>query len=775
MGRKEDAARKAKAQAKAVSLKESDRNAAVDKVAKEELLKGTGNVKRAAVLDTAVVTGVLASREQATDVKIDKFAMSVYGKEFIKDTMLELNYGNRYGLIGMNGSGKSTMLAAIAAREVPIPDHIDIWFLDTEAKPEEVTAVQAVVNVVASEHQRLEELSMQLIEEDAELNAEIVEKIQERLDKMEPSTFEPRACELLHGLGFTRTMMQKFTKDMSGGWRMRVSLSQALFVEPMLLLLDEPTNHLDLGACVWLEDYLSKYAHTLLFTSHSEDFLNGVCTNIMQLTQKGTLVTWGGNYDMYWQTRTEQEKNMLTKYQKEQDDIAHLKDFIRSCGTFSNLRKQADSKQKVIDKMVENGLTEKPTPDVTYKFGFPESEQISPPALAFHSVSFSYSGLKEDHLYENLDLGVDQQSRVALVGPNGAGKSTLLKLMLNEIEPTEGQVKRNGKLRLGHYNQHSEEVLNLEMSPIDFMKDLYPKGITTSSGLTYMEDKDWRSKLGPFGITGEFQTRKMKTFSDGLKTRVVMVLIALTNPHVLLLDEPTNHLDMECIDALAEAINKFSGGLILVSHDFRLIGQVAQEIWVCDKKTITPWKGDIKSYKKHLKKEVTKKFATAGGPPMATDSKTAPKPAAKSATAAKAAPAVKKAADTSKDAKDFFADKEAKKAEKEAKEAAAKEAKEAMKEKEEADAAKRAADTEAEMAKAMAKAGVDKEADPFVDIPESKFKKGDTVRIDKENCVINGREGTIVSDARMEDYQVTFDVQVRTRTRPFAETDLVAV
>lgn len=389
---------------------------------------------------------------------------------------------------------------------------------------------------------------------------------------------------------------------------MRVALAQALFVEPMLLLLDEPTNHLDLGACVWLEEYLAKYPNTLLFTSHSEDFMNGVCTNIMQLTQKGTLVTWSGNYAAYVKTRTELEKNQLTAWKKETDDIAHLQAFIRSCGTYKDMLIQAASKQKIIDKMVDKGLTEKPEVDPTYAFSFPDSEKISPPVLAFGNVSFSYSGKKEDHLYENLELGVDLDSRIALVGPNGAGKSTLLKLMLADIEPTEGEVKKSGKLRIGHYNQHSEAVLDLEKTPLQFLKDLYPNGIITTAGLTKMEDPAWRGRLGSFGITGEFQTRKMNTMSDGMKTRVVMLLISLVNPHVLLLDEPTNHLDMQCIDALAAAINKFTGGLVLVSHDFRLIGQVAKEIWVCDNKTIAPWNGDIQSYKTHLKKQVMKKF-----------------------------------------------------------------------------------------------------------------------------------------------------------------------
>jgi len=605
MGARKDTKPKpaAKTKSSSKSKKVDDEVAAREK---QEMVEGQP-AKKSAVLETAVVTGVLASQEAAMDVKIMQFSMSVYGKEFIMDTKLELNFGRRYGLIGANGSGKSTMLAAIAAREIPIPKHIDMWFLDSEAKPEEVTAIQAVVDVVAIEHQRLEELSLKLLE-DPEGNADLLCAVGDKLDKMDPDTFEARACELLHGLGFTKQMMNKHTKDMSGGWRMRVSLAQALFVQPTLLLLDEPTNHLDLGACVWLEEYLKNYPNTLLFTSHSEDFMNGVCTNIMQLTEKGTLVTWSGNYDAYFKVRTELEKNQLTKWKKESDDIAHLQEFIRSCGTYANMRIQAESKQKIIDKMKEAGLTEKPVADRTYDFKFPDSEKISPPVIAFNNVSFAYSGKKEDHLYENLELGVDLDSRIALVGPNGAGKSTLLKLMLQEIEPTVGEMKRNGKLRLGHYNQHSEAVLDLLKSPMQFLCELYPQGIVTKSGLQKMETSDWRSKLGSFGLTGEFQTRKMNTFSDGYLTRVVMLLISLVNPHVLLLDEPTNHLDMQCIDALARAINNFSGGLVLVSHDFRLIGQVAKEIWLCDQKSVKPWTGTIQSYKTELKKQVMKKF-----------------------------------------------------------------------------------------------------------------------------------------------------------------------
>merc|ERR1711988_1126204 len=232
------------------------------------------------------------------------------------------------------------------------------------------------------------------------------------------------------------------------------------------------------------------------------------------------------------------------------------------------------------------------------------SEKLPPPVLAFQEVSFAYSGKKEDHLYEKLEFGIDCDSRIALVGPNGAGKSTLLKLMEQEIAPTEGDIRRNPRLRIGRYNQHSEDVLDLEKTPLEFMQGLYPDGIVTTSGMQKMDVEQWRGKLGIFGVTGDKQTLPIKTMSPGYRARLVFCLMSLRNPHMLLLDEPTNPLDMDMIDSLALAIKNFAGGVILVSHDFRLLEQVADTIWVCDEKKITPWKGDIQSYKAKLRKDM---------------------------------------------------------------------------------------------------------------------------------------------------------------------------
>jgi len=561
--------------------------------------------------ELAVVTANLTSRKDSRDIKIDSFSISLFGKQLFEDQTLELTWGHRYGLIAQNGSGKSTMLKCVASRLVPIPEWMDIWFLDHEAEPTDRSAVDTVIDTVREEKERLEALEEEIMStvgpEDPRLEA-----IYDKLERMDPSTFEKRAGELLFGLGFSQAMMKRATKDMSGGWRMRVALAQALFVKPMVLVLDEPTNHLDLGACVWLEDYLAKWDSILLFTSHSADFLNGVASKIYHLTVRQTLDLYGGNYDSYVRTRREAEVNQLKRYEKEQEDIKHLKEFISSCGTYSNLVKQAQSKQKIIDKMVEAGLTTKPVDDPVFRFGFPSSEKIPPPVMAFQNVSFSYSGKVEDYLYTNLDFGIDCDSRIALVGPNGAGKSTLLKLMTLDIEPSEGEIRRNPHLRIGRYNQHSEDVLDLNKTPLDFMLEKYPDGLVTAEGKKKMEVQDWRSKLGIFGVTGKAQTSLISTLSPGYRARLVFCLMSLRNPHMLLLDEPTNPLDMDMIDSLALAIKKFNGGVVLVSHDFKLLDQVADVIWVCEDKKITPWKGDINSYKNHLRKQMAQQAKSIG-------------------------------------------------------------------------------------------------------------------------------------------------------------------
>jgi ATP-binding cassette subfamily F protein 2 len=417
--------------------------------------------------------------------------------------------------------------------------------------------------------------------------------IYECLDELDPDTVTKRAGEILHGLGFTKAMQVKKTKDFSGGWRMRIALARALFIKPMMLLLDEPTNHLDLEACVWLEEYLTNYDRMLIIVSHSQDFLNGICTNIINIKDK-TITYYNGNYDTYVKSRAEKEENQMKQFQWEQDQIKHMKEYIARFGHGSaKLARQAQSKEKTLAKMEEKGLTAKVEADFQFQFRFFECGKIPPPVMQFNHVSFSYSGEDKDIIYKDLDFGIDLDTRVALVGPNGAGKSTLLKLMVGSVNATTGMVRRHHKLRIGWFHQHLTEQLDIDLTPIEFMQKQFPKET---------EVEAVRRIIGRYGITGKEQTMQIGVLSDGLKRRVVFAWLAYQMPHLLMLDEPTNHLDMETIDALADAINNFEGGMVLVSHDFRLINQVAKEIWVCEKKKVTPWKGDIQSYKHELKR-----------------------------------------------------------------------------------------------------------------------------------------------------------------------------
>ncbi|XP_065562666.1 ATP-binding cassette sub-family F member 2-like [Artemia franciscana] len=287
----------------------------------------------------------------------------------------------------------------------------------------------------------------------------------------------------------------------------------------------------------------------------------------------------------------------MKQYNWEQDQIAHMKNYIARFGHGSaKLARQAQSKEKTLAKMVAGGLTEKVLGDKTVSFHFPSCGSIPPPVIMVQNVSFRYSD-STPWIYKNLDFGIDLDTRLALVGPNGAGKSTLLKLIYGDLIPTTGMIRRNTHLKMARYHQHLHELLDLDLSPLDYMMKTFPD---------VKEKEDMRKIIGRYGLSGKQQVCPMRQLSDGQRCRVVFAWLAWQVPHMLLLDEPTNHLDMETIDALAEAIAAFEGGMMLVSHDFRLINQVAEEIWVCEKETVTKWQGDIISYKEHLRSKVLK-------------------------------------------------------------------------------------------------------------------------------------------------------------------------
>lgn len=559
------------------------------------------NSKKAAAIEISerATTGVARRGVGYKNILVDNFSLNFHGALLVTDTIFQLSYGHRYGLVGPNGCGKSTLLDCIGAREIPIPGQVDIYHVVSEVEASDETALECVMSV-DEERVKLEDELQQITDRQIESGEELTDEdeertmeIYERLDELDAVKAESKAAKILCGLGFTAAMQKKKTREFSGGWRMRIALAKALFVSPSLLLLDEPTNHLDLEACVWLEEYLKKWDKILLMVSHSQDFLNGVCTDIIHLNLK-RLWYYPGNYDIYIQTRLEKEEYQMRQFKWEQDQMKHMKDFIARFGHGSaKLARQAKSREKSLKRMQERGLTNEIRKENNLIFYFPDPDYLSPPVLQFKDVSFAYS--KERVLYKDLNIGFDLDSRVALVGPNGVGKTTLLKLITQELRPTTGFVSSHNHLRIARFTQHFVDQLDMTKSALQHMNDSYPDN----------PDDKMRGWLSRYGLSGGVQMQKMGTLSDGQKSRVVFSWMSFRTPHLLLLDEPTNHLDLETIDALAEAINEFQGGVILVSHDMRLIDVVAEEIWLCKNQTVTKFEGDIQQYKDELKKHIS--------------------------------------------------------------------------------------------------------------------------------------------------------------------------
>ena len=382
------------------------------------------NTEQVRVQTVRAVTGVLASREEERDLKFHSFSLMVGGVQLVTDCDIQLNQGCRYGLVGTNGCGKSNVLSALAQLEVPVPEHLDMYHLHEEAPATDQTGVEAVIQHIKDEATKLEALTEQIIEEEGPEDDRL-DAIYERLDELDPTGSEPRARKIMSGLGFADHLvpMDRKTKHMSGGWRMRVSLAKALFARPSILLLDEPTNHLDLEACVWLEEHLSTYSKCLLVVSHSEDFLNTVCNNIiwMKPNPNGTngwgpgvnghtLRYYSGNYEMFETVTTDEERVACRLYEKQQADMAKLDKFVTK-NKANGAANSAKSKKKVLNKIAAN-LVEKPhVREPTLVLDFIASERLPPPVLPFDDVSFSYSGKPEDYLYDHLNLAVDYDSR----------------------------------------------------------------------------------------------------------------------------------------------------------------------------------------------------------------------------------------------------------------------------------------------------------------------------------------------------------------------------
>ncbi|KAH9037041.1 P-loop containing nucleoside triphosphate hydrolase protein [Lactarius hengduanensis] len=538
-----------------------------------------------------------SSKNKSKDIHLPSIDVSFGSNRILSGASLTLAYGRRYGIIGRNGVGKSTLLRHIAMREVPIPPHISILFVEQEIVGDDTTALSSVLKAdVWRDHLLAEEarLNARLAELDAspgELEVQIDEakdevsgrlaEVHASLAEMEAESGPARAAALLAGLGFSEQDQGRPTRSFSGGWRMRLALARALFVKPALLLLDEPSNHIDLNALAWLEDYLQTWPGTLIVVSHDRAFLDAVATDIIH-QHSGRLDYYKGNFTQFYSTKSERERNLRREYDAQMEYRKHLQAFIDRWRYNANRAAQAQSKIKILEKLPE---ISPPVAEETESFRFPETEKISPPLLQLSEGTFGYDPSKIILNHVNFDVGLD--SRLAIVGSNGAGKSTLIKLLTGELTPLSGQVNRNGRLRVGYFAQHHVDTLIPTMNPVQFLAHKFP-------GKT---EQEYRQHLGNFQITGMTGMQLIGTLSGGQKSRVAFSVLSLQRPHILLLDEPTNHLDLEGLDALMSALSTWNGGVIIISHDERFITSVAKELWVCGDGTVTKFKGDVQAYK----------------------------------------------------------------------------------------------------------------------------------------------------------------------------------
>ncbi|XP_056421589.1 ATP-binding cassette sub-family F member 3 [Hyla sarda] len=536
-----------------------------------------------------------SGKNKSYDVRIDNFDVSFGERVLLTGAELHLASGRRYGLVGRNGLGKTTLLKMLASRSLRVPSHISILHVEQEVAGDDTPALQSVLEC--------DTLRESLLKEEKELNARIsagkgdgsesvrLTEIYGKLEEIDADKAPARASVILAGLGFKHSMQQQMTKEFSGGWRMRLALARALFARPDLLLLDEPTNMLDVRAILWLENYLQTWPSTILVVSHDRNFLNAVATDILHLHSQ-RLEAYRGNFESFLKTKEERLKNQQREYEAQQQYREHIQVFIDRFRYNANRASQVQSKLKLLEKLPELKAVDKES-EVILRFpdGF---EKFSPPILQLDEVDFWYTASQP--IFKNFSVSADLESRICVVGENGAGKSTMLKLLMGELSPVHGIRHAHRNLKIGYFSQHHVDQLDLNVNSVELLAKRFPG----------KAEEEYRHQLGSYGISGELAVRPVVSLSGGQKSRVAFAQMTMLCPNFYILDEPTNHLDMETIEALGKALNKFRGGIILVSHDERFIRLVCQELWVCENGGVTRIEGGFDEYRDILTEQFRK-------------------------------------------------------------------------------------------------------------------------------------------------------------------------
>jgi ATP-binding cassette, subfamily F, member 3 len=516
-------------------------------------------------------------------LSIQDITYRIAGRVLLEGSSLSIERGQKLGLIGRNGTGKTTLFRLITGDVhtdggiIQMQKGVRVGEVAQEAPAGKGSLIDTVL---AADTER----AALMTEAEHATDPMRIAEIHSRLVDIDADRAPARAARILAGLGFNEAAQQRPCSDFSGGWRMRVALAAVLFARPDFLLLDEPTNHLDLEAALWLEAYLKAWPGTLLVISHDRRFLNEVVEGIVHLAEL-KLTRYVGNYDRFERTRRERMMHEAKQREKQEDERARIKSFVDRFRAKASKAKQAQSRLKMLERMEPIAAAME---DRSITFSFPEAIELPPPLIAIQGVDVGYT--PGEPVLRNLDLRIDPDYRIALMGSNGNGKSTLVKLLSNRLKHQSGQIVKAPKLEIGYFAQHQTDELHMDETPY----------LHIARALGDKKESQVRGHLGRFGFSADKADTKVSNLSGGEKARLLFSLMSCGKPNILLLDEPTNHLDIDAREALVQALNAFEGAVILVSHDAHLIELVAERLWLVADGTCSPYAGTLDEYAAEL-------------------------------------------------------------------------------------------------------------------------------------------------------------------------------
>ena len=533
---------------------------------------------------------------------ISQMSKGFAGRVLFEDVTLQINRGDRIGLVGPNGAGKSTLFNLILGNDTPDTGSVTfergstVGYLPQETAP---VANETVLEIATSITPEVAELSrrIKMFEAGHDTDSHDFHEIQAKFDSIGGYTLEPRAKAILRGLAFRDGDFEREARTMSGGWGMRAYLARLLVQQPDLLMLDEPTNHLDLEALQWFQEYLKNYPGAILLISHDREFLNALCGNILEIAHEG-IIRYRGNYEDFLVQRAANEEQLLAAYKNQQKKIDQLQDFANRFRAKASKAAQAQSKLKQIERMdkIEAPLAS----SRTFKFRFPQPLRSGLRVITLKDINHAYG---DNVVYHRMNFHAERHQRVVLVGPNGAGKSTLLKLLAGVLPVQTGHRELGHNVKTGYYAQHRVEMLQMGRTVLEEASDLP----------TPLPEQTIRTVLGSFLFTGDNVFKPVGVLSGGEKSRLALVKLLLDPPNLLLMDEPTTHLDMASIDALISALEQFEGTLIFISHDVYFIRKLAKHVLHINAGKLTPYHGDYQYYLDKTSALNARDAVTAGG------------------------------------------------------------------------------------------------------------------------------------------------------------------